>query len=144
MSYRYRRNRRREDHDVDGWLMTYADMITLILCFFAIFLSISVPKKDAFQQARAKLLEQFAADDPAGLMSPTITAGDAPPVQGSQNISPEVQRGLPTSKAPLTGFPSIVGNLSDMTGTGDQSGNTTKKPEQKPGDRISSIDMNSA
>jgi flagellar motor protein MotB len=25
--------------------MTYADMITLLLCFFAIFLSVSVPRK---------------------------------------------------------------------------------------------------
>jgi flagellar motor protein MotB len=25
--------------------MTYADMITLLLCFFAIFLSITIPKK---------------------------------------------------------------------------------------------------
>jgi len=30
---------------VDDWLMTYADMITLLLCFFAIFLTVTVPKK---------------------------------------------------------------------------------------------------
>ncbi len=29
----------------DDWLMTYADMITLLLCFFAIFLTVTVPKK---------------------------------------------------------------------------------------------------
>ena len=29
----------------DDWLMTYADMITLLLCFFAVFLTVTVPKK---------------------------------------------------------------------------------------------------
>ena len=29
----------------DDWLMTYADMITLLLCFFAVFLTVAVPKK---------------------------------------------------------------------------------------------------
>ncbi|MGE3622736.1 MAG: flagellar motor protein MotB [Bdellovibrionales bacterium] len=33
------------DSHADDWLMTYADLITLLLCFFAIFLSVSVPKK---------------------------------------------------------------------------------------------------
>jgi chemotaxis protein MotB len=35
---------------VDDWLMTYADMITLLLCFFAIFLTVTVPKKAAPQK----------------------------------------------------------------------------------------------
>ena len=29
----------------DDWLMTYADMITLLLCFFAVFLTVTVPRK---------------------------------------------------------------------------------------------------
>jgi flagellar motor protein MotB len=36
---------------VDDWLMTYADMITLLLCFFAIFLTVTVPKKAVPQRA---------------------------------------------------------------------------------------------
>jgi len=137
MKFRYRR--RREDNNVDDWLMTYADMITLILCFFAIFLSISVPKKDAFEQARSKVIEQFATDDPAGRQSPRIAPGDAPPVQGSQYISPEIPRGVPSSKLPLTGLPSIVGSLND-----NDDNPPPKKSDEKPGDRISSIEMNSA
>jgi chemotaxis protein MotB len=30
----------------DDWLMTYADMITLLLCFFAIIIAVTVAKKD--------------------------------------------------------------------------------------------------
>lgn len=32
---------------MDDWLMTYSDMITLLLCFFAVFLSVNIPKKEA-------------------------------------------------------------------------------------------------
>jgi flagellar motor protein MotB len=35
----------------DDWLMTYADMITLLLCFFAVFLTVTVPKKAVPQKA---------------------------------------------------------------------------------------------
>ncbi len=43
--------------------MTYADMITLLLCFFAIFLSVSVPKDEQIEQAREKVRERFAAQN---------------------------------------------------------------------------------
>jgi len=137
MSFRYRR--RREDNNVDDWLMTYADMITLILCFFAIFLSISVPKKDAFKQARAKVMEQFANDDPAGINSPRIDPGDEDPVQSSAFVQPNIPRGVPTKTTPLSGLPSIVGSVND-----NDDNPPPKKYDEKPGDRISSIEMNSA
>jgi chemotaxis protein MotB len=43
---RHWRAPREEISHTDDWLMTYADMITLLLCFFAIFLSISIPRKE--------------------------------------------------------------------------------------------------
>lgn len=48
-----------EEEGTDAWLMTYADMITLILCFFVIMLSVSVPDLDKFEKLKQKLTGGF-------------------------------------------------------------------------------------
>jgi len=48
-----------EEEGTDAWLMTYADMITLILCFFVIMLSVSEPKKDKFEKLKQQLTGGF-------------------------------------------------------------------------------------
>lgn len=69
-SIRSPHNRNDELNGLDDWLMTYADMITLLLCFFALLLSVSVPKREVFEQAREKVLEKFAsAQDQVILLS---------------------------------------------------------------------------
>lgn len=57
---KHKRARRIDDHRLDDWLITYADMITLILCFFAVILSISMIKKDKLEEVSQKVKEQFA------------------------------------------------------------------------------------
>jgi flagellar motor protein MotB len=59
MKYRRWEKRREPASHIDDWLMTYADLITLLLCFFAIFVTVSLPKIEAAQKAQiAKVIEQ--------------------------------------------------------------------------------------
>jgi chemotaxis protein MotB len=48
-----------EEDGTDAWLMTYADMITLILCFFVIMLSVSEPKTEKFEKLKQQLTGGF-------------------------------------------------------------------------------------
>ena len=66
MSYQPKRQEYDTERGLDDWLMTYADMITLLLCFFAVFLAVSVPKEDAFVKARETVLETFSQEDQQG------------------------------------------------------------------------------
>ena len=54
-----RKHEHAEEEGTDAWLMTYADMITLILCFFVIMLSVSEPKKEKFEKLKQQLTGGF-------------------------------------------------------------------------------------
>lgn len=57
-------NRKRPQEDnIDSWLMSYADMITLLLCFFIIFVSVSEPKKDRLNAVTEGMMSQFGSVD---------------------------------------------------------------------------------
>ena len=49
--------------DTDSWLMSYADLITLLMCFFIIFVSVSEPKKDKFSLITDGLANKFGSVD---------------------------------------------------------------------------------
>lgn len=51
----------KHEENVDAWLMSYADMITLLLCFFIIFVSVSEPKKDKVTRIAEGLVGKFGA-----------------------------------------------------------------------------------
>lgn len=55
-----RRPHQGEDN-VDSWLMSYADMITLLLGFFIIFVSVSDPKKDKLSAIKDGMSGQFGS-----------------------------------------------------------------------------------
>jgi chemotaxis protein MotB len=64
------RSPKRAEDDVDDWLMTYADLITLLFAFFVILFSMSTPNKESFEKISAALkeagfvTEENAKEDP--------------------------------------------------------------------------------
>lgn len=51
------------EEGVDSWLMSYADMITLLMCFFIIFVSVSEPKNDKFTEITGGIANKFGSVD---------------------------------------------------------------------------------
>jgi chemotaxis protein MotB len=58
-----RRHSTHNEGETDSWLMSYADMITLLMCFFIIFVSVSEPKNDKFSAITKGIAERFGAVD---------------------------------------------------------------------------------
>jgi len=52
-----------QEENIDSWLMSYADMITLLLCFFVIFVSASEPKKDKMSALTEGMAGKFGTVD---------------------------------------------------------------------------------
>lgn len=114
------RYRRRSDHEpgVDDWLMTYADMITLLLCFFAIFLSVSQPESDKLEQAKEEVKKVFA--EPEDFMKRSIPTKEMKNMPSGSGI-------LPTDHANPFGIVSTNRNI-----------------QVTPGSRLTTIEMNSS
>lgn len=54
-----------QEEGTDSWLMSYADMITLLMCFFIIFVSVSEPKREKFTEITKGIMDKFGAVDTA-------------------------------------------------------------------------------
>ena len=115
------RTRRRSDNEpgVDDWLMTYADMITLLLCFFAVFLSVSQPKTEKMEQAQKEVKKVFA--NPEDIHQTSV-----------EDVLPD---NLPSGNGILPAYKD--GNPFGLI-------STNRNIEIKPGDRLTTIEMNSS
>jgi flagellar motor protein MotB len=153
-----RKTERAEQGHADDWLMTYADMITLLLCFFAIFLTVTVPKKAEPQKvelARTIVIPAEpvhflegdlpfhglpSADRPTEDYVPAAALARLEPVAAPAKAAETKTEAPPPAPAPvapdLTGItpPAILEPLKS-------SGNAAI--EQK-GDRITTVEMSSA
>jgi chemotaxis protein MotB len=54
------RKRSKNEGNTEDWLVTYADAITLILCFFVIIISVSEPKPEEFSKLKSALLMELS------------------------------------------------------------------------------------
>lgn len=121
-SYWKKRKEKSEEGHVDDWLMTYADMITLLLCFFAVFIAIASPDQQKFEEAKQQVKEQFTR------------LGNAENFKGTYSLPPTPIDTPPQSEVPLEALPSIV----------DRFNQNMEDVEIEKGDRITTIEMNSA
>ncbi len=58
MSRNFKKKRKVSDEDED-WMTTFSDVVTLLLCFFVILISISEPKQSELEKVRAMFMSAF-------------------------------------------------------------------------------------
>lgn len=139
--------------------MTYADMITLLLCFFAIFLSVSVPRKDV--PKKVEIVEPLP--QPA---LPTILVQINRPLQFVERVPRLKEEAVAAPSAEIdktSGLPSIIGAEGSLVEARDPSNEPAvdthpfaqseivealksqgKADIEQKGDRITTLEISSA
>jgi chemotaxis protein MotB len=72
----------------ERWLLTYADMITLLLVFFIVLYSMASPEAHKFDELQKSLTSAFHVTSGA---STAILTGSVNPIQGGSAIIPEME-----------------------------------------------------
>lgn len=57
------KKKRIEEPEDESWMATYADAITLLLCFFVILLSVSEPKQSKFEEMKEGFMSEFTTEE---------------------------------------------------------------------------------
>lgn len=61
MAFKRKPKKQAEQED---WMTTYADAITLLLCFFVIILNVAEPKPSAYEALREAFMQEFSTEKP--------------------------------------------------------------------------------
>ncbi|HUN46142.1 MAG TPA: OmpA family protein [Stellaceae bacterium] len=137
----------------DDWLMTYADMITLLLCFFAIFLAISVQKKEAAQKPVVAQVMQLPAPARPHAVEPPPTprveratppAKAEPPAAKVAEPAPAVAAAPPPDVIPPPELAELFGSPAPAPVAAAPAPAVLPPAPQPEGDRITQLEMNSA
>ncbi len=93
--------KRHAEHADERWLLTYADMITLLMALFMVLFSIAVVNKGKFDQLAKSLRESFSGPLGAGANAVLQTNNPAP-ASASASASPAPDQ-VPTPSARVSG-----------------------------------------
>ncbi|MDD3181849.1 MAG: OmpA family protein [Alphaproteobacteria bacterium] len=97
MSRHWHRKTHTQQNHADDWLMTYADVITLLLCFFAVFLFASLS------------LVRQKGEGQVPLPPPMVHVVSQPSYTGQETLPPQIVEPLDVQEPPPP--PSFMGNL---------------------------------
>src|SRR5438309_1978812 len=86
MSKRRHKGHEGGHENAERWLLTYADLITLLMVFFVVLYSMSSADSSKWKQISAALEQAFNVDVMKGSAATTITDGEAAPAAPIDNL----------------------------------------------------------
>ncbi len=141
-------NKRNHVSHADDWLLTYSDMITLLLCFFAIIFAFSMPIKKIQQATPRQEVAQEDVELADDQQKPARKAGKAPdvlegnlPFHGLERAEARMDKSAEEKPVQPADPQPETAKLSEGV---EQLKQQSAATVEEKGDRITTIEMSSA